>query len=71
MPTSNSARPVGSIETVPICEVWPNETNDFTPWLQANIVELDKVLGLGLANAESEVAAGKLSIGSESGQNLR
>ena len=62
MPTTNNAQPVGSIETVPIRDVWPNEATHFTPWLRSNIGELDKVLGLGLANAQREVDAGDFSI---------
>ena len=49
---------VGFIETVSIRDVWPTENADFTPWLQSHVVELDKVLGLGLSNARSEVGAG-------------
>jgi len=58
----NNIQPVGSIEQVPIRSVWPNEANDFTPWLGSHINELEVVLGLGLANAQSEVGAGDFSI---------
>ena len=54
--------PVGSVSTVAIREVWPTEHADFTPWLQAHIGELDKVLGLGLSNPQREVGAGDFSI---------
>ena len=54
--------PVGSIETVPIREVWPGEAGDFTRWLRFHIGELEKVLGLGLANPQSEVRAGDFRI---------
>ena len=53
---------IGTIETVAIREVWPKEDADFTPWLRSHIGELDKVLGLGLTNARSEVGAGDFSI---------
>ena len=58
----NDTQLVGSIETVRIRDFWPNEATHFTPWLGANIGELDKVLGLGLANAQREVDAGDFSI---------
>ena len=53
---------VGFIETVAIRKVWPTESADFTPWLQAHIGELDKVLGLGLSAPQREVGAGAFSI---------
>ena len=53
---------VGFIETVSIRDVWPTENTDFTPWLQSHVDELDKVLGLGLSNARSEVGAGDFRI---------
>lgn len=53
---------VGTIENVAIREVWPRESADFTPWLRRHIGELDKVLGLGLTNPQSEVGAGDFSI---------
>ena len=53
---------VGSIETVAIRRVWPKENAHFTPWLRANIGELDRVLGLGLTNPQTEVGAGDFRI---------
>ena len=53
---------IGIVEPVAIRDVWPREDADFTPWLQAHIGELDKVLGLGLTNPRSEVGAGDFSI---------
>lgn len=53
---------VGFIETVEIRKAWPKEDADFTPWLQAHISELDKVLGLGLTAPKREVSAGNFRI---------
>ena len=53
---------IGTIETAAIRDVWPKEDADFTPWLRSHIDELDKILGLGLTNARSEVGAGDFSI---------
>ena len=53
---------VGFIETVAIRKVWRTENADFTPWLQSQIGELDKVLGLGLSDPQREVGAGAFSI---------
>ena len=53
---------VGNINTLAIRKVWPTEHADFTPWLQANINELDSVLGLGFAHPQREVRAGNFSI---------
>ena len=53
---------IGCIEPVAIRNVWPREDADFTPWLQSHIGELDKTLGLGLTNPQSEVGADDFSI---------
>ena len=53
---------VGFIKTVAIRDVWPTEPADFTPWLESNIGDLDKVLGLGLTKPQREVGAGDFSI---------
>ena len=53
---------IGTIETVTIRDVWPKEDANFTPWLRSHIGELDKLLGLGLTNARSEVGAGDFNI---------
>ena len=61
---------VGSIKTIKIRDVWPKEDADFTPWLQANIGELDKELGLGLTNPRDEVGAGDFRIDLVADTNL-
>ena len=53
---------IGTIETVAIRDVWPKEDANFTPWLRSHIGELDKILGIGLTNPQSEVGAGAFSI---------
>lgn len=53
---------VGTLEPVPIREVWPREDADFTPWLESHLEELEKALGLGLADARREVGAGDFRI---------
>ena len=53
---------IGTIETVAIRNVWPKEDANFTPWLRVHIGELDKILGIGLTNPQSEVGAGAFSI---------
>jgi hypothetical protein len=46
---------VGSIEKVPIREVWKREDVDFTPWLSKNLYELEKKLDIGkITNITSE-----------------
>lgn len=62
LPALDMSANIGFIETVAIREVWPREDADFTPWLQAHIGELDKVLGLGLAHPQREVGAGDFRI---------
>ena len=51
---------IGSIEEVPIREVWQKEDSHFTPWLSKNLHELEKVLGIPpITNVETEVDAGR------------
>ena len=50
------------IERINLREAWPNEANDFTPWLAQNIRELGNALGVDLEWQESESAVGNRSL---------
>ncbi|MGF1504175.1 MAG: DUF4268 domain-containing protein [Anaerolineae bacterium] len=50
------------LERVPLRMVWPNEAYGFTPWLEENLDVLGDAIGLELANAEREQAAGTFSV---------
>ena len=39
---------LGAIERVGLREAWPNEAQDFTPWLAENLDKLGEALGLDL-----------------------
>ena len=52
----------GKLIKVPIREIWPNESQDFTPWLALNINELGKVLGLDLEVLKTEAEVGDFSV---------
>lgn len=52
---------LGILNTVPARQKWNNEARDFTPWLAANINELNKALGLELVVENTEVAVGPYS----------
>ena len=57
-------RPVPTIDTltpVPVRELWPNEANDFTPWLHVNPEILGDLLGTELFPEEREAAVGRYS----------
>ena len=50
-----TAKELGTIEKVgDIREYWPNEANDFTPWLARNISILGDALGMELETQEQE-----------------
>lgn len=35
---------VAELKDVPLCETWPNEESDFTPWLADNISSVTVML---------------------------
>ncbi len=53
---------IGTLERVPLRQVWKNEATDFTRWLQENIDILNEVLDFTLSNPEREQAAGSFSV---------
>ena len=52
---------VGTLQSVPIREVWRDEARDLTPWLAENPSLLDDALGLELELEGQEVAVGPFS----------
>lgn len=57
-----SKTPIGKLERVDLREVWKNEAQDFTQWLENNIGVLNDALDLNLVNVDREQAAGSFSI---------
>ena len=60
-----ATRDLGTLEQVPIREIWPNEENDFTPWLADNLYLLGQLLKLKLEllQVEAELPdAGRVDI---------
>lgn len=49
---------LGILKVVPPRQKWLSEARDFTPWLAANIGELNSALGLELEVERMEVAVG-------------
>ena len=47
------------LKPVPIRDIWPNEANDFTPWLAKNIELLFSRLGLDVENITTEENIGR------------
>lgn len=58
MTTPNLAK----IDRVDLRQAWPNEAQDFTPWLAENIAELGKALGMDLALQQTEAPVGGYSL---------
>ena len=52
---------IDTLISVPVRELWPNEANDFTPWLHHNPEILGDVLGTELFPQDREVAVGRYS----------
>ncbi len=53
---------IGSIERLPVAEVWPHEASDFTPWLAENLGLLGTELGMELEFEGMEVPVGNFSL---------
>lgn len=53
---------IGRLEPVAITDVWPNEANDFTPWLEENLEQLGEVLHLNLEPNGREVRIGNYAL---------
>ena len=53
---------LSSITTVDPRKVWPNEARHFTPWLAANIGELNRALQLDIEITQTEAPVGALSL---------
>ena len=53
---------IGKIQRAKLRDVWANEAQDFTPWLQENIDELAEVTNLNLTAVEREQSAGSFNV---------
>lgn len=53
---------IGTIQRIPLREVWKHEALDFTTWLEGNVSKLADVLGVPLSNIEREQDAGDFSV---------
>ena len=57
-----ATKDLAKIERVELREAWPNEAQNFTPWLAANIGELGEALGLDLELQQVEAPVGGYSL---------
>ena len=53
---------LGTIEQVDLRQMWPHESNDFTPWLANNVSRLGDALGLELETRGQEAPVGGYSL---------
>jgi len=52
----------GNLNKLKLRDYWPNEAQDFTPWLADNIESLGKALGMELELLEQEASVGSFSL---------
>ena len=52
---------IGTLEQVPVRNVWPKEAGDFTPWLAENVELMSEALGMELELEGQEVSVGGYS----------
>lgn len=57
----NAATLLGELTAVELTKAWPNEPQDFTPWLRDNIAKLGDAIGMDLEVEGTEVSVGKFS----------
>ena len=47
---------LSELRDIELREVWPNEANDFTPWLSDNLQRVSRAIGIAIEPDDSEVA---------------
>lgn len=57
-----TTKDLAKIERVDLREAWPNEAQNFTPWLAENIAELAEALGMDLELQQTEAPVGGYSL---------
>ncbi len=63
---------LGALNKVPVREIWPDEAQDFTPWLAGHLEVLADATGMDLETIDLEAAVGRFSLdilAREVGQN--
>lgn len=53
---------LADIKEIPLRDLFPNESSDFTPWLAENIDLLGNIIGMELIDAETEVLVGNYKL---------
>ena len=62
MTSSQNTFPIRKLERLNIREIWPSESQDFTPWLAENLDELGDILGIEMQLDDTEVSVGRYSL---------
>lgn len=52
----------GDLRRINLRDVWPNESQDFTPWISEHIEELGEALGLELEMTQREASVGDFTV---------
>lgn len=52
---------LGKIKKVPLREIFKNEAQDFTPWLEQNISQLSEVIGIEIEDVKRENGVGEFN----------
>ena len=60
--TTMEKKDLGVIKDISLRNIFKREAEEFTPWLNEHVSELNKILGIEIIDTQTEVPVGKFSL---------